>query len=425
MSGVQKSRQLQPEKSPSTRKSPRKSRQQATSTYFEQQHVSDASDDEDTVVKPPARASTKKGPKMKRKLEDEEDHDDDDASDATPPKKQKIYDSDALDEDSDFGEKDNKKVKKARSSSNHTPKKKTQSPRKKKKPATEFEDELKEGQEIVGVVVQAPKTGRVPPGQISQNTLDFLAKLKDPACNDREWFAFLEPVYRLAEKEWKDFVEAFTEVLAEVDNQIPHLPPKDVIHRIYRDIRFSNDKTPYKKGVSASFSRSGRKGIFAGCEILVKPGNESIIAAGSWCPGKNELATIRLNIQRNPRRLRDVIAAPEFVKFFGKAKPHPKGERQNIFGMEDELKVAPKGVDKDHKDIDLLKCRSFAVVHRFTDSEVLAPDFKEKLADVARVMQPLVHCLNDMMTILGAGGDGGEEEEDEEEGEQDDGEEAE
>ena len=75
-----------------------------------------------------------------------------------------------------------------------------------------------------------------------------------------------EPVYRVAEKEWKDFVEEFTTMLTEVDPQIPVLPPNDVIHRIYRDIRFSNDKTPYKKNLSASFSRAGRKGYFAGCK---------------------------------------------------------------------------------------------------------------------------------------------------------------
>ncbi|KAF5331907.1 hypothetical protein D9611_008895 [Ephemerocybe angulata] len=74
---------------------------------------------------------------------------------------------------------------------------------------------------------------------------------------------FHEPVYRVAEQEWKVFVEALTDSLMEVDPEIPPLPPKDVIHRIYRDIRFSNDKTPYKRGFSASLSRSGRKGIFA------------------------------------------------------------------------------------------------------------------------------------------------------------------
>lgn len=309
----------------------------------------------------------------------------------------KVYDSDDLDDDSDDQSKKRKR----------TSPKKPKSSRKKTKRTDENEEyeELPDGQEIVGVVVQAPKTGQVPPGQISQNTLDFLNNLKDPACNDREWFKLNEPVYRQAEQEWKDFIEAFTDVLAGVDPQVPHLPPKDVIHRIYRDVRFSNDKTPYKKNLSGTFSRSGRKGIFAVYHIAVKPGNESMLAAGSWCPKKDELATIRSNIQRNSRRLRSIISAPDFVKFFGEAKPHPEGARQNIFGAEDELKVAPKGFAKDHKDIDLLKCRSFAVVHHFTDREVLALDFKEKAAVVARVMQPFVHCLNDMMTVAAGDSD--------------------
>ncbi|EIN14629.1 hypothetical protein PUNSTDRAFT_96615 [Punctularia strigosozonata HHB-11173 SS5] len=259
------------------------------------------------------------------------------------------------------------------------------------------ESDSDDTQEVVGLVVQAPKTGRgsFPPGQISQNTLSFLSQLAKPECNDREWFKLHEPVYRLAEAEWKAFVEEFTNVLIEVDPHIPVLPPKDVIHRIYRDVRFSNDKTPYKKGFSASFSRSGRKGIFAGFQ----PGGETLIAAGTWCPGKNELATIRSHIQRSPKRLRRVISDPEFVQYFGEPKPHPQGERRNIFGMDDELKVAPKGIAKDHPDIDLLKCRSFAVIHKFLDSEVLAPDFKTRLAKVAKVMQPFVHLLNDMMTL--------------------------
>ncbi|KAG8872557.1 hypothetical protein FRC20_009408 [Serendipita sp. 405] len=138
-------------------------------------------------------------------------------------------------------------------------------------------------------IVQAPTTGRVPPGQISQNTLDFLQKLKDPEYNDREWFKLHEPVYRQAEKEWNDFVDAFTTTLTEVDDEIPHLPPKDVIHRIYRDVRFSNDKTPYKSNFSASFSRTGRKGTFS----HLSPNGGSFFAAGVWCPGKNELDQIR------------------------------------------------------------------------------------------------------------------------------------
>ncbi|KAG2102552.1 uncharacterized protein F5147DRAFT_581041 [Suillus discolor] len=271
--------------------------------------------------------------------------------------------------------------------------------------------DLKEGQQVVGRVVQAPKTGWVPPGQVSQNTLDFLAKLKDPACNDREWFALLsrpsselicqtEPVYRRVEKEFKAFIEAFTDMLTDVDSEIPPLPPKDVTHRIYRDVRFSNDKTPYKKGLSASFSRSGRKGIFA----FFKPGDESVIAAGAWCPAKNELSTLRNHLLRSTpaaKTLHTILASKAFTTHFGPPRPHPNGDRQGVFGHEDELKVAPKGVDKNHKDIALLKCRSLAVSYRFTDAQVVAPgsEFIDALRGVADVMTPFVHCLNDLMTL--------------------------
>ncbi|TFY64800.1 hypothetical protein EVJ58_g2369 [Rhodofomes roseus] len=332
-------------------------------------------------------------------------------------------DSDALDDDEDVGVKRKKRASVAKAAPKKSSPEKKASPKKasprKKRNQEESEDEddgldLKDGQEVVGVVVQAPKKGRVPPGQISKNTLNFLSELKKPECNDREWFKLHEPVYRLAEKEWKDFVDAFTPLLVEVDTQIPHLPPKDVIHRIYRDVRFSNDKTPYKTGLSASFSRSGRKGIFAHYHIAIIPGGESLIAAGAWQPGKNELATIRNNILRSPRRLRNIISEPEFVRYFGEARPDAKGGRSNIFGREDELKNAPKGVAKDHPDIDLLKCRSFAVVHHFLDSEVVAPDFKEALCKVVKIVKPFVHCLNDMMSIQD--GDSSDDNDDGEEG---------
>jgi len=208
-------------------------------------------------------------------------------------------------------------------------------------------------------------------------------------------------VFRQAETEFKFFIEGLTELFSEVDPQIPPLPPKDVIYRIYRDIRFSNDKTPYKTNLSATFSRSGRKGIFAGYHIMVKPGGESLLAAGSWCPGKNELATIRSHIQRNCSRLRRVINAPPFVKNFGPAKGSSKTGRQNIFGRDDELKTAPKGFAKDHKDIDLLKCRSFVVLHQFTDKEVLDPNFGQTVMEVVKAAKPLVYCMNDYMSVGG------------------------
>ncbi|KAL4260269.1 Conserved hypothetical protein CHP02453 [Pleurotus pulmonarius] len=403
-----KTRLAKKETEPLRRASKRKSTQRTNVPEKDASSASEGSEAEAQVNSAPKRGQKKrstprKAPSRKKREETPEEVTDAAAAADDDPEE---YDSDALDDDSDDLRVAKRKGKKASSS-----------PRKRRRTKAAVDDpELTEGQEIIGKVVEAPKTGHVPAGQISSNTLNFLRDLKKPECNDRQWFKLHEPVYRAAEKEWKAFIESFTDLLAEVDSQVPHLPPNDVVHRIYRDVRFSNDKTPYKTGFSASFSRSGRKGIFAGYHIAVKPGGESLIAAGSWCPGKNELATIRANILRSPNRLRQVISKPEFVQWFGAAAPSADGERSNIFGMEDELKVAPKGIDKNHKDIDLLKCRSFAVVHRFLDNEVLDPEFRNKLADVARVMMPFVHCLNDMMTVPPDDDDGDEDQDEQDSG---------
>jgi len=144
---------------------------------------------------------------------------------------------------------------------------------------------------------------------------------------------------------------------SEVDWQLPHLPTKDLMHRIYRDVRFSKDKTPYKTNLSFSHSRTGRKGPFAFYYFHISPGGRSLLAAGCWQPGTNELKAIRQAILDDPQPLRDVLAEKEFVKLYGKPEPKKDGTRTSIFGMSDQLKNAPKlpGVDKSHKDIDLLK----------------------------------------------------------------------
>ncbi|KAL7422700.1 hypothetical protein Q5752_001991 [Cryptotrichosporon argae] len=263
--------------------------------------------------------------------------------------------------------------------------------------------DLEEGQVVAGRIYPAPKIGQVPPGRISQNTLDFLGNLQVPERNDRDWFKSHEPAFRQAEKEWKDFVGRVQSRFAEADPEVPILPPKDIIHRIYRDVRFSSDKTPYKKHFSFSTSRSGRKGIWAGYYLAVAPGH-SVIAAGVWMPGKDELAQLRHSFKTQPERFRREIEKPAFVELFGPARPHTKGKRQNVYGHDDALKVAPKGVDKTHKDIDLLKLRSVAVVHQFKDDEVLDPEFMETIKRIVGVMAPFVHLVNEFMTLPNGNG---------------------
>ncbi|GMK54461.1 hypothetical protein CspeluHIS016_0110470 [Cutaneotrichosporon spelunceum] len=261
--------------------------------------------------------------------------------------------------------------------------------------------DLDDFQEVVGRIYPAPKTGRVPAGRISRNTLLFLKALMNPVNNDRDWFRSHEPAFRQAEKEYRDFVDVLQERMSEVDEEVPVLPAKDVCHRIYRDVRFSSDKTPYKCNFAFTTSRGGRKGIWAKYHLYIEPGY-SLMACGLWQPDKVLLQRLRNRILGNPGpgAFRDAISRPQFVALFGAAEPGENGRRQNVFGHDDELKTAPKGIDKTHPQIDLLRLRTIAVVKHFTDEEVLDPGFRNKLADVVSVMAPFVHMLNDYIAPL-------------------------
>ncbi|GAA5989705.1 hypothetical protein JCM10908_000600 [Rhodotorula pacifica] len=242
----------------------------------------------------------------------------------------------------------------------------------------------------------APKENAETP-IILPTTLDFLARLVKN--NDREWFKARDAEYRHALLNFNTFIKAWIPLASEADWQLPHLPAKDVVHWIYRDVRFSKDKTPYKTYLCANHSRTGRKGPFAGYYLQIAPKDRSFLACGTWSPGTNELKAIRDEILRDPSPLRKVLAEPDFVELYGSDKPRMDGKRTSIFGHSDQLKNAPKlpGVDKTHKDIDLLKCRSFAIETKFTDEQVLSEDFLLRIKKAMDVAVPFVHLLNEMI----------------------------
>ncbi|ELU42869.1 DUF2461 domain-containing protein [Rhizoctonia solani AG-1 IA] len=402
--------------STSSARKTRKSRDEYDSSIRELTHSSNSPTPSETSD---TRGSADYDPELEVSADYQQDEDEEEAA-----LEAMEVDSDALDDESDFGphriaERASVSPRKKRTSTSSKASKGRKSVGKRAKKDATSEEEYQSdesGAIIVGKVVQAPETGRVPEGQISQNTFDFLLNLQDPEKNDREWFRLHEPVYRLAEKEWVAFVDAWVTTLVEVDDQIPPLPPKDIIHRIYRDVSPSLLPTadllnqtsrqalldPEGRGY---LQRSMAQITSHNVRPVVKPGGGSLVAAGVWCPGKNELQTIRNVIQRNhARRLREIIAKPSFVKYFGAPEPlATKGkerQRQSIFGAEDELKVA-NGIDEMDctlsRDIDLLKCRSFAVIHshrRFTDAQVLKKDFLEKILKPVLVeVRPFVHWL--------------------------------
>jgi uncharacterized protein (TIGR02453 family) len=150
--------------------------------------------------------------------------------------------------------------------------------------------------------------------------------------------------------------------------------------RIYRDVRFSKDKTPYKNHFSADINPGGRKSNIAGYYFQVTPGN-SFVAGGTWMPEPDKLAAIRQEIDYNGKELEKILKARSYTSYF-------KGLDES-----DKLKTVPKGFDKDHKYIDLLKLKSFIAYHDFEDKLMKGKDADKQIAGACKAMFPLVSFL--------------------------------
>lgn len=205
---------------------------------------------------------------------------------------------------------------------------------------------------------------------------DFLNQLE--SNNNREWFT----------EHKEDFDTVFTEVKAFFKAVHDEMVLLDAIerfhvHRIYRDVRFSKDKTPYKTYFGLHLGR--KKPLLRGGYYLnIEPGR-SFVGGGFWEPNKDDLNRIRKEIELDDMELRTLITAPEFVNYFGELT----GE---------ELKTAPRGFDKEHPAIDLLRKKQFLVMRSFTDEEVLDPFFMKEVIATFKVMRPFFDYMSMVLT---------------------------
>ncbi|EXJ79808.1 hypothetical protein A1O3_08093 [Capronia epimyces CBS 606.96] len=181
------------------------------------------------------------------------------------------------------------------------------------------------------------------PEKIHPNTMAFLKDLKNN--NDREWLKMHDPDYRQSWKDWESFVETLTEKISEIDETIPELPPKDLVFRIYRDIRFSSDPTPYKPHFSAAWSRTGRKGPYACYYVHIQPGGKSYVGAGLWMPEAQPLALVRADIDRKPKKLRRILTDPRMRNHILGGIPNDEKKVIKAFAAQNSsnaLKTKPK-----------------------------------------------------------------------------------
>lgn len=216
--------------------------------------------------------------------------------------------------------------------------------------------------------------------QITKTTLQFLKELKQN--NNRDWFEENKKRYQSSHEEVANFAEAVLQELNKFDS-IETISGKKSLFRIYKDIRFSKDKTPYKTNRSGSYRRAGedRRG---GYYFSIEPGN-TMIGGGFYQPNSDDLLHIRKQIELDATPLRKVIQSKKFKDYFGEL-------------LGEQVKTAPRGFEKNDPNIDLLRHKSFYIMHPFTDKEVLSADFSQKVAEGYKNVLPFFDAMTSYLT---------------------------
>ncbi|HMS97466.1 MAG TPA: DUF2461 domain-containing protein [Saprospiraceae bacterium] len=210
--------------------------------------------------------------------------------------------------------------------------------------------------------------------KIDKKLLSFLSQLQHN--NNKDWFEDNKKTY----VEQQDFFKQFCEEIFKSLGKTDQLEATKVF-RIYRDIRFSKDKTPYKNNFGASFSRI--KPYFRGGYYLhIEPGN-SFVGGGFWDPAPNDLKRIREEIAADAKPLKKIQAHKTFQAYF-----------KSIEG--DQLKTMPKGFSSDLEGEDLIRRKQYLVMRKFSDKEILAENFSEEVVATFKAMRPLF----DYMTLV-------------------------
>jgi uncharacterized protein (TIGR02453 family) len=209
--------------------------------------------------------------------------------------------------------------------------------------------------------------------------LDFLTELS--YNNTREWFELNKPLYNKVKADFENFVNEIIAEIQRFDPSLGSLQAKDCTFRIYRDVRFSHDKSPYKTNIGAFMAKGGRKSSGSGYYLHIEPG-KSFVGGGIYMPGPEVLKNIRREIYFNPAAFRSVIEESEFKKIFGK------------LSEEDRLKRPPRDFPADYPDMDLLMYKSYVCGHTLSDHDIVSAGLTERVTRAFRAMKELNLFLN-------------------------------
>jgi len=215
---------------------------------------------------------------------------------------------------------------------------------------------------------------------ISKNLFTFLRELKQN--NHKEWFHEHKPVYQTLRKQFEQLIAQTILAIAQFDESVKTIEPKQCIFRINRDIRFSKDKSPYKNNFGAFIAPGGRNSGLAGYYIHLEPDN-CLLAGGIYMPPPDRLKAVRTEIFENTEEFKKIIHHKNFKKHFGKI-------------ISDKmLKTAPKGFPKDFNDIDLLKYKHYTVIKKVPEDMVTSDKFTAEVSQTFKALYPFNRFIND------------------------------
>jgi uncharacterized protein (TIGR02453 family) len=213
---------------------------------------------------------------------------------------------------------------------------------------------------------------------LQQDTIQFLKQLK--VNNNKEWMDANRKQYEAAKSDFEQFVTKVIEGISAFDPSLSDLTAKQCVFRVNRDIRFSENKAPYKFNFGASFSKGGKKSPSAGYYVHLEPGS-SFVGGGCWMPPADMLKNIRQEIDYDLKTFKKIIDQKGFKNLY----PAIDGER---------LKKAPQGYDIENPAIDFLRLKSFTVGHPVKDADFLGKNAVKEVVHSFKVMKPFVDFLN-------------------------------
>lgn len=213
---------------------------------------------------------------------------------------------------------------------------------------------------------------------IKAETFNFLKNLVEN--NNRDWFQEHKAEYGQSRENVIDFAQQIIFLLAKTDPKVnADIDPKKCVMRIYRDVRFSKDKTPYKNNFGINL-RTGSGNTELGYYVHIQPGN-AFAGGGYWMPQAEHLKAIRQEIDYNGEALSSIVNDASFIDAF------------SAFDQQEQLKNNPKSYEADHPHINLLKLKSFAAIHHLSDQELMEKSAVQTVVKYLTKITPLNNFL--------------------------------